>query len=39
MKKTCQEHCFPTLNHNLAYCYSDARVIKFVWDATGKEQG
>jgi MoaA/NifB/PqqE/SkfB family radical SAM enzyme len=31
MKKTCQEHCFSTLNHNLAYCYNDARVIKFVW--------
>jgi radical SAM protein with 4Fe4S-binding SPASM domain len=31
MKKTCQQHCFSTLNHNLAYCYDDARVIKFVW--------
>ncbi len=31
MKQTCQEHCFSTLNHNLAYCYNDARVIKFVW--------
>ena len=31
MKKTCQQHCFSTLNHNLAYCYNDARVIKFVW--------
>jgi MoaA/NifB/PqqE/SkfB family radical SAM enzyme len=31
MKKTCQRHCFSTLNHNLAYCYDDARVIKFVW--------
>jgi MoaA/NifB/PqqE/SkfB family radical SAM enzyme len=31
MKKTCQRHCFSTLNHNLAYCYNDARVIKFVW--------
>jgi len=30
MKKTCQ-HCFSTLNHNLASCYNDARVIKFVW--------
>lgn len=31
MKSTCQWHCFPTLNHNLAYCYNDARVIRFVW--------
>jgi MoaA/NifB/PqqE/SkfB family radical SAM enzyme len=31
MKKTCEQHCFSTLNHNLAYCYDDARVIKFVW--------
>jgi poly-gamma-glutamate capsule biosynthesis protein CapA/YwtB (metallophosphatase superfamily) len=31
MKKTCQRHCFSTLNHNLAYCYDDSRVIKFVW--------
>ena len=28
MKKTCQKHCFSTLNHNLAYRYNDARVIK-----------
>jgi hypothetical protein len=31
MKKTCQRHCFSTPNHNLAYCYYDARVMKFVW--------
>jgi hypothetical protein len=31
MKKTCQRHCFSTLNHNLAYCYNDARVIKWLW--------
>jgi MoaA/NifB/PqqE/SkfB family radical SAM enzyme len=31
MKKTCQRHCFSTLNHNLAYCYDDSRVIKWVW--------
>ncbi len=31
MKRTCQRHCFSTLNHNLGYCYNDARVIKFVW--------
>jgi MoaA/NifB/PqqE/SkfB family radical SAM enzyme len=32
MKHTCQHHCFSTLNHNLAYCYNDARVIKWVWN-------
>lgn len=31
MKKTCQKHCFSTLNHNLSYCYNDARVIKWLW--------
>lgn len=31
MKQTCQRHCFSTLNHNLAYCYNDARVIKWLW--------
>jgi hypothetical protein len=31
MKKTCQQHCFSTLNHNLAYCYNDARAIKWIW--------
>jgi radical SAM protein with 4Fe4S-binding SPASM domain len=31
MKHTCQKRCFSTLNHNLGYCYNDARVIKFVW--------
>ena len=30
MKRSCQPHCFSTLNH-LAYCYDDSRVIKFVW--------
>jgi MoaA/NifB/PqqE/SkfB family radical SAM enzyme len=40
MKKTCQHHCFSTLNHNLAYCYNDARVIKWVWkQARNKFQG
>ena len=28
MKNTCEKQCFSTLNHNLAYCYNDARVIK-----------
>jgi MoaA/NifB/PqqE/SkfB family radical SAM enzyme len=31
MKKTCQRHCFSTLNHNLGYCYNDARVIRWLW--------
>jgi len=31
MKKTCQRHCFSTFNHNLAYCYNDARVLKWLW--------
>ncbi len=31
MKSSCQRHCFSTLNHNLAYCYNDARVIKWLW--------
>lgn len=31
MKNTCQRHCFSTLNHNLAYCYNDARVLKWLW--------
>ena len=30
MKKSCQPHCFSTLNHNLAYCYSATRVLKWV---------
>jgi MoaA/NifB/PqqE/SkfB family radical SAM enzyme len=40
MKKTCQRHCFSTLNHNLAYCYNDARVIKWLWShAKNRFQG
>jgi len=41
MKKTCQHHCFSTLNHNLAYCYNDARVMKWLWKqvVTNKLQG
>lgn len=31
MKKSCQNHCFSTLNHNLGYCYNDARVVKWLW--------
>jgi radical SAM protein with 4Fe4S-binding SPASM domain len=30
MKKECQPHCFSTLNHNLAFCYNDARVMRWV---------
>jgi len=30
MKQECQTHCFSTLNHNLGYCYDDARVIRWV---------
>lgn len=30
MKKSCQTHCFSTLNHNLGFCYNDTRVIKWV---------
>jgi len=30
MKKSCQTHCFSTLNHNLGFCYDDSRVIKWV---------
>ena len=30
MKKGCQPHCFSTLNHNLAYCYDAARVVKWL---------
>ena len=32
MKKTCQKYYFPTLNRNLAYCYNDARLIKWMWE-------
>jgi MoaA/NifB/PqqE/SkfB family radical SAM enzyme len=38
MKKTCQRHCFSTLNHNLAYCYNDARVIKWLWSNVVKNR-
>ncbi len=30
MKQTCQPHCFSTLNHIVAYCYNDARVIRWL---------
>ena len=31
MKKSCQPHCFSTLNHIVGFCYNDARVIKFLF--------
>ena len=31
MKQSCQQHCFSRLNHNLAYCYDDARVLRWLW--------
>ena len=30
LKKACQARCFSTLNHNLAFCYNDRRVLKWV---------
>ncbi len=38
MKRVCQRHCFSTLNHNLAYCYNDARVIKWLWSQVVKNK-
>ncbi len=31
MKKTCEKHCFSTLNHNLSYCYDGKRAMKWLW--------
>jgi hypothetical protein len=40
LKNTCQRHCYSTLNHNLGYCYNDARVIKWLWkQAKNRFQG
>jgi radical SAM protein with 4Fe4S-binding SPASM domain len=30
MKKECQKTCFSTLNHILAWCYNDRRVIEWM---------
>ena len=30
MKKSCQPHCFSTLNHIVAWCYDSGRVIRFL---------
>jgi radical SAM protein with 4Fe4S-binding SPASM domain len=38
MKDSCQKYCFSTLNHNLAYCYNDARVIKWLWSQAIKNK-
>ena len=38
MKKTCQKHCFSTLNHNLAFCYDDTWVMKFAWNQIVKKR-
>jgi MoaA/NifB/PqqE/SkfB family radical SAM enzyme len=29
-KKSCEQHCFSTLNHILAFCYNDARIIQWL---------
>jgi len=31
MKRSCQPHCFSTLNHIVGYCYDDARVIRWLF--------
>jgi MoaA/NifB/PqqE/SkfB family radical SAM enzyme len=31
MKKSCEPHCFSTLNHIVGFCYNDARVIKWLF--------
>ncbi len=31
MKKECQKNCFSTLNHILAFCYNDQRVIRWLF--------
>ena len=38
MKKSCQQHCFSTLNHNLAYCYNDSRAMKWIWTQVVKNR-
>lgn len=30
MKADCETNCFSTLNHILAFCYNDTRVIRWV---------
>jgi hypothetical protein len=31
MKRGCEPHCFSTLGYNLAYCYSAARVMRWLF--------
>lgn len=31
MKKGCEPYCFSTLGYDVAYCYSAARVMKWLW--------
>lgn len=31
MKQACESNCFSTLNHILAFCYNDARVIRWLF--------
>jgi len=31
MKRSCQPHCFSTLNHIVGYCYDEARVIRWLF--------
>lgn len=31
MKETCEKNCFSTLNHILAFCYNDTRVIRWLF--------
>jgi hypothetical protein len=31
LKGECEKSCFSTLNHILAYCYDDARVIRWLF--------
>jgi len=30
MKHECEPNCFSTLNHILAFCYNDARVLRWL---------
>lgn len=40
MKQSCEKSCFSTLNHILAFCYNDARVIRWLFkQATHGFQG
>ena len=34
MKKSCEPHCFSTLNHVLSLCYDNARVIRYLLKST-----